>query len=579
VTGVLLIALGALFDGIGLLLLVPMLDIATRYGGSGFSRLLLHILGGYAPTCRLLLLLGMFALLMLLRALVLVARDRTINGLQVGFVEAVRMRLIRRLAVAGWSRTTKVSHAGLVQALSVDIYQLGIAANSALTTLVALVTMVGFCGLALIIAPAAGSAALGFAFIAGVAAYPFLRKAGRLGRVLTEAHFGLTGQVMTFLNGLKVATAQGTQSRFVSAYGSVSAGIVQDLLASIALQTSLRTLITTLAACIGVLALFLGVVIAHLAPALLIALLLVLSRMIGPALAVQQGLQQIAHSLPSYGVILALEAELANGESGVEAGHVTPADVRGPCAIVFDEVSFHYPSAVNSNAGLENVNITLPAGAFIGVSGPSGSGKTTFLDLVAGVLEPQTGAVCVGGYALAGAALDQHRRSLAYVAQDPFLFDDTVRQNLLWSCDPRSDDELHAAVALVGADVLVSRLPQGLGTRLGERGALISAGERQRLALARALLRRPKLLILDEATNALDVAGEHLILERLAAMRPAATVLMVAHRRESLALCDHIVVFPEVKLSRLADQGADQICTDGATTARDHTKSMIARPR
>ncbi len=198
---------------------------------------------------------------------------------------------------------------------------------------------------------------------------------------------------------------------------------------------------------------------------------------------------------------------------------------------------------------LENVSLTIPAGAFVGVVGPSGAGKTTFLDLAAGLLPPQAGAIQVHGCELAGPRLGPHRAGLAYVAQDPFLFDDTIRRNLLWSQPGCSDAQMHEALDLAGASELLGGLEQGLDTRIGERGVLISAGERQRLALARAILRRPTLLILDEATNAIDVASERAVLEGIASLRPRTTILMVAHRRESLSLCDHLLEIPQYLLS------------------------------
>jgi ATP-binding cassette subfamily C protein len=142
---------------------------------------------------------------------------------------------------------------------------------------------------------------------------------------------------------------------------------------------------------------------------------------------------------------------------------------------------------------------------------------------------------------LEGEALAAHREQLAYVAQDPFLFDDSVRTNLAWSAPGRSEAEMLEALESVGAHRLLERLGQGLDTRIGHRGALLSAGERQRLALACAILRRPRLFLLDEATNAIDVAAEEPILRVIAALRPAATIQMVAHRAESLRLCDDIL--------------------------------------
>ena len=132
------------------------------------------------------------------------------------------------------------------------------------------------------------------------------------------------------------------------------------------------------------------------------------------------------------------------------------------------------------------LSLAIEPGTFVGVTGPTGAGKTTFADLLVGLIEPQSGAVSVGGTWLRGAAAVSWRDHISYVAQDPYLFRDTIRRNLLWARPQASEDDLWDALTIAGADALVRRMEAGLDTVLGERGGLISGGERQRLCLARA---------------------------------------------------------------------------------------------
>ncbi len=553
-TGAGLIALGAVFDGVGLLLLVPILELAIGSGGGHalaipFARSLFERLRLQDPDLRLLALLAGFCVLMGVRGLVLYSRDRAIDRLQFEFVRRTRMGLVQTIADAGWRRTSRVRHTRVVQALSEEIHTVGAAANAGLTTVVSLAVLAGNCALALLLAPAAGAVALGVALAVVLVSQPFLRSSRRLGRAILEAHFGMTGGALALLAGLKLATAEGLQRRFVAAFDAASSAATRDRLAFAGLQTGLRNLTTTLGALIGAAILFAGIAVFHLPAPVLITLLLVLARMNGPALAVQQGVQLLLHSLPAFGAIQALEQELAEAvppSPGRASPVLAPRIAQAGEGVRFEHVSFQHPDGAGA---LDDVSLELPAGAFVGLTGPSGSGKTTFLDLVAGVLEPQAGRITVHGLPIESGAPPAHRAGVAYVAQDPFLFDDTVRRNLQWSCPGRTDAELHAAIDLVGAGGLIARLQQGLDTRIGERGVLVSAGERQRLALARAVLRRPALLILDEATNAIDVASERAILQHLSALRPATTLLMVAHRRESLDLCDHRLELPGLSLT------------------------------
>lgn len=176
----------------------------------------------------------------------------------------------------------------------------------------------------------------------------------------------------------------------------------------------------------------------------------------------------------------------------------------------------------------------------LGVSGPTGAGKTTFADLLIGLIEPDAGEIAVGGTPLRGATASAWRDHVSFV-QDPYLFRDTIRRNLLWAKPQASDAEIWEALAVAGIDKFVLSLKSGLETVLGERGTLISGGERQRLCLARAVLRRPWLFVLDEATSALDVSTEAKILNRIVNLAPRPTIVMIAHRDQSLAYCDRIV--------------------------------------
>jgi ATP-binding cassette subfamily C protein len=211
---------------------------------------------------------------------------------------------------------------------------------------------------------------------------------------------------------------------------------------------------------------------------------------------------------------------------------------------VFDNVAFQH-AADEEARGVSGVTITIAPGEFLGITGPSGAGKTTFADLLTGLYPPQQGRITVAGVPLDGAALNGWRDRIAYVAQDAFLFHDSVRRNLAWVNPRASEQEMWDALALAGAADLVRGMERGLDTLVGERGTLVSGGERQRIAFARAVLRKPRLLVLDEATSAIDVAGERAILARLRALTPTPTIVLIAHRAESVALCDRRLHFED----------------------------------
>jgi ATP-binding cassette, subfamily C, bacterial len=537
----LLIALGSVVDGLGLLFLVPVLGLVVAVPPGHPNGVARNLLGRAPPDTRLLLVLLGFAGLMLVRGEVLRRRDQITEALQLAFVEHVRLRLVRRLATAGWPAVAGTNHARVLQALSVEIHQLGVASGAALLAAVAMVMLAAHCVLALVLSPALGGLAVVLAVAAGLVSRPALMRSKQLGRSIIETHVGMAEGAAAFLDGLKLALAQGLEDRFMAGYAAAAASAMRDRVQFQALKSRLANLSTGTAALAGGLTLFTGLTFFHLPPPVIITLLVVLSRMGALAATVQHGVQQVAHSLPGYAAILSVEAGLVRpAPPSVIAASMPDHEA----ALVFDRVTYAHDPQSGRAPELEAASVTIRQGAFIGIAGPSGVGKTTLLDLAAGLLWPGSGAVHAFGQVLTPETVTAHRAQLAYVAQDPFLFDDTVRANLAWAAPERTEAEMLQALEATSAQNLLARLAHGLDTRIGHRGGLLSAGERQRLALACALLRRPRLLLLDEATNAIDVAGEAAILHLLTTLNPRATILMVAHRMESLRLCDEILQFP-----------------------------------
>jgi ATP-binding cassette subfamily C protein len=254
------------------------------------------------------------------------------------------------------------------------------------------------------------------------------------------------------------------------------------------------------------------------------------------------------HDLPAYENvtrrIAALEAERERLAPGVPA-HALAEEVR------FEDLSFVYPGL--ERAAVDSVSFRIPARRTTAVVGPSGSGKSTLADLVMGLVQPTAGRVVVDGRELNEAWLRGWREGIGYVAQDTVLFHDSVRENLRWARPDATDDELWEALRASAADGFVQALPEGIATVIGDRGVRLSGGERQRLALARALLRRPSLLILDEATSALDTENERRIRDAIAALHGRTTILVITHRLSSVRDADAIHVMEGGRLIESGD--------------------------
>ncbi|HZA02081.1 MAG TPA: ATP-binding cassette domain-containing protein, partial [Hyphomicrobiaceae bacterium] len=227
-----------------------------------------------------------------------------------------------------------------------------------------------------------------------------------------------------------------------------------------------------------------------------------------------------------------------------------PRPARGE--IVFRDVHFAYPSRPKVPA-LEGISFRVVPGETVALAGPSGAGKSTIFNLILRFYDPVSGEVRVDGVRVCDADLNALRARLALVPQEFALFADMVAENIRYGSPAASLDEVERAAQAAQAHDFIEALPQGYATRLGERGVTLSAGQRQRIAIARALLRNAPILLLDEATSALDAESEGLVQAALERLMQGRTTLVIAHRLATIQKASRILVMDK---GRIVEQGS-----------------------
>ena len=241
--------------------------------------------------------------------------------------------------------------------------------------------------------------------------------------------------------------------------------------------------------------------------------------------------------------------ELMNltGEDELENRSIVLDDIQGK--LEFKDVSFSYDDGKNV---LHNINLSVKGGDVIALVGSSGSGKSTIAGLCATFLTPQSGSVNMDGVDLSNVKLSSYRKHLGVVLQDEFLFEGTIKENILFSRPNASQQQLLTAVKAGYVDEFTDRFEDGLDTLIGERGVKLSGGQRQRIAIARAILADPKIIILDEATSNLDTESESLIQKSLETLTKNRTTIVIAHRLSTIKRADQILV---IEKGEIAEQG------------------------
>jgi ATP-binding cassette subfamily C protein len=534
-----LMLLAALTDGIGILLLVPLL---TDFGASGAGSGLIATLGAWGLPRGLEARLILFVVLIGMRAWLMFRLSMLRSELQHDLTDSLRQNCYAALVGADWRWLAQQRAADHNAALLTNSSAAGVGLDQAIGLLSTGLTTLAMLSVSLLLSWQTTLLAVVCGLAMLVAFKGFRRRSLRAGADIGKAQRGLHRHVDRGLAQLREAKIFGIEAThnaaFAAATGSIRAsklGYQRDTALAVALtQPGAALLIAAVA--------YAGLRWAALPLAELLPLLLVLGRTLPLIERAQQGWSQWLHTLPAVAEIRGLTGEaLAHAEPATASG--APPQLEQ--AIVLAGVTVQH--AGRDQAALRNVSVTIPARTTVAITGPSGAGKSTLADLLAGLISPDAGTLAIDSVTIAPAARSLWRSQVAYVQQDPALSHGSIRDNLCWVKPDASQDELEAALRAASAEFALD-LPDGLDTVVGDAGLRLSGGERQRIALARALLRKPTLLILDEATSALDAANEAAILAAVARMHGQLTVVIIGHRPAMLEHADQVIELADGRL-------------------------------
>jgi ATP-binding cassette subfamily C protein len=547
------IVAGAVFEGAGIILLVQVMQALLNPGGAptafpSLARAGQRALAGIDPDAQMAIGLALFCGLVAARGVTLTVRDTLLARLQHGFVQRTKMGLLRQLAAARWVDLIRRDRGALLQMLGSEMTQLAVAVNYCLALFVSSIFLAAMVAFAFWLAPAFALFTVTFMGMFAVASAIYLRRSGASGKTLLDEEIAMNETAMRFLDSIKLAKAHGLERSFLERYDNSSSAAVRQRVAFVQLLSRSRNGLMAAAAIVAVAAVATGLSLMEVKTAQLIAFVIILSRLAGPALSIQQGIQQVAVSVPQFD--LARKLGRALGATTLESLAPEPVGRSiGGTRLELAGVCLERNLGPTGPGCLDDISFAIRPGEIVGLCGPSGAGKTTVLDILAGLLAPSRGVVKIGGAVMSPG----RRRGIVYLGQEAALFAGSLRDNLLWFAPGKSDVEMEWAMHNVGGSELLGRTDAGLDMVLADGGGNLSAGERQRIALARGLLRGGSLFLLDEATSSLEMTSEREVIKAIRALPGRPTIILVSHRHETLSICDRVL---ELEFGRLQEIGS-----------------------
>lgn len=371
-------------------------------------------------------------------------------------------------------------------------------------------------------------------------------RAAHFGTELTKVNADLTVDTSEIVGGAKFVKATATEARAFDRFaGSV------DRLEGLSFGNAfdgqvVRAIFEYSGGLLVVALLFLGPRLLSVDVGAILVIVAIFVRLFPKITGLRQNLQIVDFHLPAFGIAFGLLQEAGSRREVASVSKPEGWPGSEPASITLDDVSV----AFGARPLLTGVNVEIPAGAFVAFTGHTGAGKTTLMDCILGLRRPSSGVIRVDGHALDRLPSAAWRQGIGYLGQDPMLFNSSIGENLRWIRPQTTNQEISASLAAAAAE-FVERLPNGLDTIVGDHGSRLSGGERQRIALARALLGSPRLLVLDEATSSLDAETEEIVTRALLRLKGRITIIAISHRPALVREADFVINLSNGRAERI----------------------------
>jgi len=564
----------SLTEGVGFALLFPTLQVAGfNLAGQGevgrYAAIVSNAFVAIGMRPSLILLLAVFVTLVGARTVLGQVQSVWTYAVQQEVEHHLRCGLYHSIAEANWLFVCRSRASDFTHALTHEIYRIGNGTNVALVFTGEVVLVALYMGLAFAVSARMTALVL---VSGGILTFVFRGRTHAIeeqGEEVSSTSKSLYAATLEHLQSLKAAKTYGAEERNFSIFSNLSAEVGRANIGGARQQAIAATWFELGAVVILAAVVFVSIRVLAVPAASILILLLLFARVMPRIMTGQYHYRAFVNMLPSFANLLGIEARCAAAAEPAAHPHDRMSLTRELAA---DGVSFTY--AEGRAPAVRDLSLVIPAGKIIALVGASGAGKSTIADILMGLILPDSGTLKLDGRPLGPEGVRGWRDQIGYVAPDTFLFHDTIRANLKWARPDATEDEMREALRQASAFDFVAGLKDGLDTVVGDRGMMVSQGERQRLALARAFLRRPSMLILDEATNSLDSDNEARVLDAIESRRGELTVVLIAHRLSTIRWADLIYVVEGGKVVESGDWSTLSALRDGRFRALWEAQSL-----
>ncbi|MFD0829869.1 ABC transporter ATP-binding protein [Neobacillus sp. M.A.Huq-85] len=543
----------SLIEGIGIILLVSLISLSgilqSKTGGISSLTPFIKLLQDLPEALSLPAILIVYVLLSVCQNVF--QRKLTIRNvrIQTEFIRQLRVETYEALLNANWSFFVKRRKSDLINFLTMEIARVHSGTNICLEFLSsAIFTSVQIC-FAFWLSPSITVLVVFCGSILSLFSRKYIKKSRKLGSQTSELAQNYLAGITDQMNGIKDIKSNTLEKAHLFWFKTLTKHMVDEQVEHIVISTSSQLFYKIASAILIACFIFLSVKMFNAKPQQFLFIIIIFSRLWPRITGIQSSIEKIASLTPSFKKLMKLQIECKEALETINEETIKDDLKSIPIqnGIECKQAYFRYNQSVAEYA-LADLNLFIPSKKMTAIVGKSGAGKSTLIDLLMGLLQPEKGQVFLDGIPLTGGNVKAWRRALSYVPQEPFLFNASIRENLLLVEPEANEKQLWEALEFAAAAEFVRKLPQGLDTHIGDRGVRLSGGERQRLVLARAILRKPEILILDEATSALDTENEAKIQEALEKLKGITTIIVIAHRLSTIRNADQVIVLDQGRI-------------------------------